>query len=160
MARGRCAGCGYEDLNCKKVNVHTASCPDFLKLFRSDPDAALDPEAEYARVRAAAEADPDAEVIAREERRASTAARYKAENDAKVALQQERFSQAGSVRFNALHATSTSVPVPEGGTVPTRTSTPGHRVAARHNGLTERTAEEYRTGELRFEDDTTNTVHS
>lgn len=48
MAAGRCAGCGLIDSS-KKVGLHVMMCPQYLALYNSEPDRALDPEAEYER---------------------------------------------------------------------------------------------------------------
>lgn len=48
MALGRCAGCGRTG-SCKKVEVHALTCPQYLELFRTQPERCLDPAAEHDR---------------------------------------------------------------------------------------------------------------
>jgi hypothetical protein len=48
IAQGRCAGCG--DMRALKDSEwHVTACPAWARLFREDPDLALDPAAELAR---------------------------------------------------------------------------------------------------------------
>ncbi len=49
MARGRCAGCGHEDVSSVKVRRHIAGCEKFAILYRDSPEKALDPEVEMDR---------------------------------------------------------------------------------------------------------------
>jgi hypothetical protein len=51
MSAGRCAGCGQTD-SCKKVELHVLGCPEYLRLYREDPERCLDPAAEYRRYKA------------------------------------------------------------------------------------------------------------
>lgn len=51
MPTGRCAGCGYSG-SCTKVKMHVLVCPDFLAVFRENPERCLHPAAEYARFKA------------------------------------------------------------------------------------------------------------
>lgn len=48
MAQGRCAGCGYS-ASCAQVGSHILTCPDYLALYRADPEKCLGPEAEHQR---------------------------------------------------------------------------------------------------------------
>lgn len=56
MAAGRCAGCGKTGSSCK-IDGHAMECPDWLELFRTEPDRALDAAAEYRRWKADDRAD-------------------------------------------------------------------------------------------------------
>jgi len=49
MAQGRCAGCGLIDNSSTKIRQHVVSCPDYLKLFKTTPERALEPAAEFVR---------------------------------------------------------------------------------------------------------------
>lgn len=49
---GRCSGCGLTDSS-KKVTAHIGTCPDYIRLFGSEPGQCLDPEAEYRKHREA-----------------------------------------------------------------------------------------------------------
>ena len=47
MPTGRCSGCGWI-ASSKRVGLHVLTCQEFLELFRTDPNKALDPEKDYA----------------------------------------------------------------------------------------------------------------
>lgn len=48
MPTGRCAGCGWI-ASSRRVNQHILACKHYLDLFRSSPEQAREPEAEYVR---------------------------------------------------------------------------------------------------------------
>lgn len=67
MNMGRCAGCGYTHVSCKKVRNHTISCPKYIALFKSNRLACLDPTDEYDRFKRE-EGGDDAKAEAKEDR--------------------------------------------------------------------------------------------
>lgn len=48
VATGRCSGCGASGTP-KRIRVHVRACEKYRDLLRSDPDRALEPEAEHER---------------------------------------------------------------------------------------------------------------
>jgi hypothetical protein len=119
MTWGRCSGCGQEDASCKKIRNHAASCPEFLELFRRQPERAIDPEAEWARHHS-----PDGEaqrLDEREDRRAATKTRLQA----LAADRQSRSRDRWAGRSRNLSPTHVPPP-PQGALAPT-----GHSEAAR-----------------------------
>jgi hypothetical protein len=93
MSAGRCAGCGKTDPSCKKIKTHVMSCPDFIELYKQNPEAALDPEAEFTRHKL--EQDDT-----KEERRDTRIAGLRKEGAAKVAVQQGRWVEPSATTFN------------------------------------------------------------
>jgi hypothetical protein len=63
VSAGRCSGCGFEDVSCRKVKTHVLTCSVYLALYRSDPDRCLSPEVAYVKFRSG---DPDAVASAAE----------------------------------------------------------------------------------------------
>lgn len=86
MTQGRCPGCGLVDASCKKITSHVLHCPDYIALYKSDPDKCLDPESEYLRWRTE-DQSVEARAAAKEER---LAARF-AENDSRRLEQADRW---------------------------------------------------------------------
>lgn len=84
--KGRCAGCGRVGI-LSATRRHTAACPDFAELYRTDRARALDPAAEQARwlrTEGSAESkvvDKTARVAAVFARRDEVATRYNARWD-------------------------------------------------------------------------------
>jgi hypothetical protein len=81
VSNGRCAGCRRSG-ELKSIRWHVVICPEWARLYRDDPAAALDPEAEFERWRRAdrpAERDADLQVrIAdTEARRERSVARFR-----------------------------------------------------------------------------------
>lgn len=64
---GRCAGCGKRDVSVRKIQAHVVQCPSFAALYRTDPERALDPEAEEERWQRT-EGSEEARIAARDER--------------------------------------------------------------------------------------------
>lgn len=89
MTRGRCAGCGKEDASCKKIKTHIASCPEYLELWTTDPDRALDPEEEFLRWKAHVESDDY--IMAKEEATSAKYAGYRREAELKIARSKTRW---------------------------------------------------------------------
>lgn len=94
MAEGRCAGCGYENKSCKMVTRHTASCPDFAKLYK-DPATrhlAVEPATEYQRHHAE-------ENLGKDDRREERISRNRAEANRKLGKQSERWQARTAHKF-------------------------------------------------------------
>ena len=90
MSRGRCSGCGQEDVSSKKIRAHTMDCPQYVALYKKNPAWALDPEAEYLRHKASAE---DAQVTS--DARDVRQARYAQINADKLKAADERWKEVG-----------------------------------------------------------------
>jgi hypothetical protein len=89
MSRGRCSGCGFENVSCKVVKTHVRTCPDYVALFKENPDAALDPEEEYRKHREAH--DSEEGEAARDERQQDRAAEFRSNAEAILQRQRERW---------------------------------------------------------------------
>lgn len=79
MPTGRCAGCGETGKN-SSIIEHTRYCPEFIALYRRNPEAALAPEAEFTRWNTEQRADDRA---ARREAAIDEAGRRRAEQAAR-----------------------------------------------------------------------------
>lgn len=49
VTKGRCAGCGFEDASERKVRIHTIGCPEFIALWKANPEQALEPAEAHAQ---------------------------------------------------------------------------------------------------------------
>lgn len=139
MARGRCSGCGHEDQSAKKVERHTASCPEYIRLWREHPERALSPEAEAERW--AAHTSTEEYTEQREAAKDEKYAGYRADNERRVEAQASRWK---SREFRSGRSTSTpaKLPAQQGGrlaptgvTLTTNDPDPARRVAARQQEI-------------------------
>lgn len=87
MASGRCAGCGRID-SLRKVSQHIVDCPEYLRLFQSDPGRCLAPAAEYERFRR-----EDDSAIARAQQRGTRLAARFAEINRQHAVSAQRWAR-------------------------------------------------------------------
>ena len=83
---GRCAGCGLVNRNSAVVREHVRYCPEFLNLFLTAPERALEPEDEFARYRdedrqADRQKHKDDAISEADRRRAEQAARWETPPD-------------------------------------------------------------------------------
>jgi hypothetical protein len=111
MSRGRCSGCGAENASCKKIRTHVNTCPEYISLFKSEPEKCLDPEDEYRRHQQFLKTD-DAQV-AKDEARQTKHDAYRANNAAKIEQAKERWK--GGTVFRSGHGVSRATLVPDGG---------------------------------------------
>lgn len=118
MARGRCAGCGQEDASAKKIERHINTCPQYLDLWRTDPDRALSPTAEAERWSEVKESD-DYD-LAKHERRERFLVDVKVKNDKKIEAQTQRWTSREFRNLSGADARSTPVPAPQGGRITER----------------------------------------
>lgn len=107
MLRGRCSGCGKEDTT-RKVQIHITQCPEYLALFRSHPDRALDPAAEYVKSQ-----QPEALQDSEDVREAQREAKREAHRE----LTEFRKTTTLKRWERVTRMTSKSVPVPPGGSL-------------------------------------------
>lgn len=59
MNPGRCEGCGKENKSCKKIKIHILGCEEFKRLWRDNPERALEPDVSYQRHRGVLEDTKD-----------------------------------------------------------------------------------------------------
>lgn len=94
MARGRCVGCGLENVSATKVKRHIASCPAYAEIYRRDPKAALEPEEAMEAHRAYKTSDEGSE--AKEAKRADRLNQWSEFQETKASQAQNRWSQPGA----------------------------------------------------------------
>jgi hypothetical protein len=82
---GRCAGCGLENKSCKVIKSHIMTCPDYKKLWQTDPDKALEPEDCFKQHKLEMDASKG-------DRREVRIAGLRVTDKARVAAQQKRYA--------------------------------------------------------------------
>jgi len=108
MPVGRCAGCGKTSGSARVINAHVLECPEYKELYKTNPAAALSPQAEQQRW--LTEDGKTQDQIATAQARALRAEAHREVNDRKLTSEALRWSAPTAQR-----ATSRPVTTPDEG---------------------------------------------